>query len=66
VFPSMDDPVDILCDNTDAIANTKELRAHSVVKYILKHYHVIRDYVKDGKVKVCKGHTDLNIEEPLM
>jgi hypothetical protein len=65
VFPSMDDPVDILCDNTDAIANTKELRAHSVVKYILQHYHVIRDYVKDGKVKVCKVHTDLNIEEPL-
>jgi hypothetical protein len=35
VFPSMDDPVDILCDNTAAIVNTKELRAHFVVKHIL-------------------------------
>jgi hypothetical protein len=48
VFSSMGDPVDILCDNTAAIANTKDLRNHSVVKHILQHYHVIRDYVKDG------------------
>jgi hypothetical protein len=57
VFPSMSDPVDILCDNTAAIANTKELRPHSVVKHILQHYHVIRDYVKNGKISVCKVHT---------
>jgi hypothetical protein len=62
----MGDPVDILCDNTTTIANTKELRAHSVVKHILQHYHVIRDYVRDGKVRVCKVHTDLNLTEPLM
>jgi hypothetical protein len=31
----MDDLVDILHDNTAAITNTKELRAHSVVKHIL-------------------------------
>jgi hypothetical protein len=35
MFPSMCDPVDILCDNTAAIANTKELRAHSIIKHIL-------------------------------
>jgi hypothetical protein len=35
VFPSMSDAVDILCDNMAAIANTKELRAHSAVKHIL-------------------------------
>jgi hypothetical protein len=65
VFPSMGDPVDILFDNTTVIANTKELSAHSVVKHILQHYHVIRDYVKDGKVRVCKVHTDLNLADPL-
>jgi hypothetical protein len=66
VFSSMCDPVDILYDNTAAITNTKELRAHSVVKHILQHYHVITDYVKDGKVSVCKQHTDLNLANPLM
>jgi hypothetical protein len=65
VFSSIGDPVDILCDNTAAIINTKELRAQSVVKHILQHYHVIRDYVKDGKVRVCKVHTDLSIADPL-
>jgi hypothetical protein len=65
VFASMDDPVDIMCDNMASIANTKELRAHSVVKHILQHYHVIRSYVNDGKVKVCEVHTDLNIADPL-
>jgi hypothetical protein len=65
VFPSMDDPVYTMCDNMAAITNTKELRAHSVVKHILQHYHVIRDYVRDDKVKVCKVHMDLNIANPL-
>jgi hypothetical protein len=65
VFPSMCDPVNIFCDNTAAIANTKELRVHSTIKHILRRYHAIREYVKDGKVKVCKIHTDLNVVDPL-
>jgi hypothetical protein len=65
VFPSMGDPVDILCENTTAIANTKELRAHSIVKHIQQHYHVIRDYVRDDKVRVCKVHIDLNLADSL-
>jgi hypothetical protein len=35
VFPSMCEPVNIFCDNTTIIANTKELRAHFIVKHIL-------------------------------
>jgi hypothetical protein len=50
VFSIMCDPLEILCDNTAAIANTKELRAHSIVKHILHHYHVIRYYVKYGRL----------------
>jgi hypothetical protein len=65
VFPNMGDHVHILCDNTATIANTRELRAHSVVKHILQQYHVIRDYVRDGKVRVCKVHMDLNSADPL-
>jgi hypothetical protein len=57
MFPRMGDPMNIFCDYTAAIANTKEIRSHSVFKHILHHYHIIREYVKDGKVKVCKVHT---------
>jgi hypothetical protein len=35
VFPSLRNPVNIFCDNLAAIANTKELRAHSTFKHIL-------------------------------
>jgi hypothetical protein len=66
VFSSMGDPMDILCDNTAAIANTKVLRTHSIVKHILHHYHVMRDNVKDGKLRVFKVRTDLNLADPLM
>jgi hypothetical protein len=26
---------------------------------------ILSDYVRDGKVRVCKVHTDLNVAEPL-
>ena len=65
VFPSASGPVEILCDNTGAIANMKEPRFHSTAKHILWRYHVIRDYVKEGDIRICKVHTDLNVADPL-
>lgn len=65
VFPSMRDPVNILCDNTGAIANAKDPRNHSVAKHIPQRYHVIREHVQNGKVKVSKVDTDLNAADPL-
>ena len=65
VFPTMHDPVSIYCDNTGAIANAKEPRSHSTAKHILRRYHVIRQYIKDGNIKICKVHTDLNVEDLL-
>jgi hypothetical protein len=62
----MRDLLHIFCDHMATIADTKELGAHSAVKHILRRYHVIREYVKDGKVKVCKVYTDLNVADPLM
>ena len=65
VFPSMRDPVNILCDNTGAIANAKDPRNHSTAKHIPRRYHVIREHVQNGKVKVSKVDTDLNCADPL-
>jgi hypothetical protein len=65
VFPSMHDHVVLLCDNTSAIANTKDPMSHSVAKQIPRHYHVIRQYVHDNEANVCKVYTDLNVVEPL-
>ena len=65
VFPCAQDPVNLYCDNTGAIANTKEPRSHSTAKHILRRFHVIRQFIKDGDVKICKVHTDLNVADPL-
>ncbi len=65
MFPSMQDPVTILCDNTGAIANAKEPRSHSTAKHILRRYHVIRQYVKENNIKICKVYTDLNVADSL-
>jgi hypothetical protein len=65
VFPSMRDPMTMFCDNIGSIANTKEPTAHSTVKHILRHFHIIRDYAHDGDVKICKVHTNLNEADPL-
>jgi hypothetical protein len=62
----MRDPVHIYCDDTAAIAKAKELRAHSVDKPILRRYQVISDYVKNGRIRICKAHADLNVADPLM
>ena len=65
VFPNAQDPVTIYCDNTGAIANAKEPRTHSTTKHIKLRFHVIRQNIDEGEVKICKVDTELNVEDPL-
>jgi hypothetical protein len=65
VLPGMCDPVHIHCDDTAAITEVRELGTHSVDKPVLPRYHVIKDYVKDGRISICKVHTNLNVAESL-
>jgi hypothetical protein len=41
VVPNALDPLEILCDNTGAIALAKEPRYHPKTKYINHHFHII-------------------------
>ena len=65
VVPSALDPMVIYCDNNGAIANAKEPRSHKNSKHIKHRFHSIREHVKDGDIKICKVHTDLNVADPL-
>ncbi|KAK1628712.1 hypothetical protein QYE76_003027 [Lolium multiflorum] len=65
VVPSALDPLIIYCDNMGAIANAQEPRTHKKLKHIKMCFHSIREYIEDGEVKICKVHTDLNVEDPL-
>ena len=57
--------MDLYCDNIGAIAKAKEPRSHHKSKHILRRYHLIREIIDRGDVKICKVHTDLNVADPL-
>ena len=65
VVPSIADPVDLYCDNNGAIAQAKEPRSHQRSKHILKRFHLIREIIDRGDVKICRVPTDDNIADPL-
>ena len=65
VVPSASSPMDLYCDNSGTIAQAKEPRSHKKSKHILRRYHLIREIIDRGDVKICKVHTDLNIADPL-
>ena len=64
VVPTIDKPIEILCDNTGAIAQAKEPRSHHNTKHIQRKYHYIRDVVAQGDITIGKIHTDLNLADP--
>jgi hypothetical protein len=66
VVPTASSPMDLYCDNSGAIAQAKEPRAHKRTKHVLRRYHLIREIIDRGDVKVCKVHMDHNVVNPLM
>jgi hypothetical protein len=57
--------MDLYCDNSEAIAQAKEPRAHKRTKHVLRRYHLIREIIDRGDVMVCKMHTHQNVADPL-
>ena len=65
VIPSISGLVDLYCDNNGAIAQAKEPRSHQKSKHILRRYHLIRDVVDRGDVKIRRVSTNANVVDPL-
>ena len=65
IVPSISDPMNLYCDNNRAIAQAKEPRSHQQSKYILRHYHLIREIIERGDVKICRVPIDDNVADPL-
>ena len=65
VVPSITNLVHVYCDNNGAIAQAKEPRSHQRSKHILRRFHLIREIIEGGDVKICRVHTDDNIVDPL-
>ena len=65
VVPSIADLVDLYCDNNGAIAQAKEPRSHQRSKHILRRFHLIREIIDRGDVKICRVPTNDNIADSL-
>ncbi|KAJ8753518.1 hypothetical protein K2173_022759 [Erythroxylum novogranatense] len=65
IVPSIASPIDLYCDNNGAIAQAKEPNSHHRSKHILRRFHLIREIIGRGDVKICKVGTDDNIVDPL-
>ncbi|GAA0163502.1 transmembrane signal receptor [Lithospermum erythrorhizon] len=64
VVPSIEGPVELLCDNTGDISQAKEPRAHHKSKHVPRKYHPIRDMLNKGDIKVCKVAAKTNVADP--
>jgi len=65
IVPSIVDPIGLYYDNNGVIAQAKEPRSHQRSKHILRRYHLIREIIDRGDVKICKVPTLDNIVDPL-
>ncbi|GKC58306.1 hypothetical protein Tco_1085904 [Tanacetum coccineum] len=52
VVPTVQDPIEIFCDNESAVALTKEPKDHGKSKHIERKYYFVRSKVEEGHVIV--------------
>ena len=57
-------PITLFCDNSGAVAQSKDPRNHKKGKYIERKYHIIRDIVARGDVVVAKIDSVNNLADP--
>ncbi|GKD57217.1 hypothetical protein Tco_1290604 [Tanacetum coccineum] len=64
VVPTVQDPIEILCDNESAVALTKEPKDHGKSNHIERKYHFVRSKVEEGHVIVKHIRLEDNLADP--
>ncbi|GJU28427.1 hypothetical protein Tco_1167048 [Tanacetum coccineum] len=64
VVPTVQDLIEIFCDNKSAVALTKEPKDHGKSKHIEKKYHFVRSKVEEGHVIVKDIRLEDNLVDP--
>ncbi|KAL0325379.1 UNVERIFIED_CONTAM: Retrovirus-related Pol polyprotein from transposon RE2, partial [Sesamum radiatum] len=59
------EPVVIFCDNNEAIAQAKEPRSYHRSNHILRRYHLLREMVGRGDVRIDRVSSTENTADPL-
>ncbi|KAL0344402.1 UNVERIFIED_CONTAM: Retrovirus-related Pol polyprotein from transposon TNT 1-94 [Sesamum angustifolium] len=65
VVPSIAEPVVTFCDNNGAIAQAKEPRSHHYSRDILRRYHLLREMVSRGDVRMDRVNSTKATANPL-
>ncbi|KAM1772047.1 hypothetical protein ACFX11_046791 [Malus domestica] len=65
VVPTITSLVTLYCDNSGAIAQAKEPRAHQKNKHFDRRFNIIRRYAAEGKVNILKVASADNVADPL-
>ena len=58
--------VTLYCDNSEAIANSKEPKSHKRKKHIERKYHLIREIVSRGDAMVGQIASEDNLTDPFI
>ena len=58
-------PITLFCDNSRAVAQSKDPRNHKKRKYMERKYHIIRDIVARGDVVVAKIDSASKLVDPV-
>lgn len=66
VVPSANSAIPLYCDNNGAVAQAKEPRATNRNKHVPRKYHLIREIIERGDVKLERVHTDSNLADPFI
>ncbi|KAL5555280.1 hypothetical protein UlMin_037516 [Ulmus minor] len=61
IISNLEQPMVVYCDNSGAVANSKEPRSYQRGKHIERKFHLIRDIVERGNVMVCKIKSEDNL-----
>ena len=57
-------PITLFCDNSEAVAQSKDPRNHKKGNHIERKYHIIWDFVARGDLVVAKTDSANNLEDP--
>ena len=64
VVPGVQQPMILYCDNSGAVANSREPRSHKRGKHIERKYHVLKKIIQRGDVIVSKIASAENLADP--
>ena len=64
-IPSITNPLDVYCDNNGGYCSSQGAQITSAIQTHTQAFHLIREIIERGDVKICRVHTDDNVAHPL-